>query len=82
MNIYEINVSFSLFVVANSEEEAREIARSSDVDAIAHEPDAISLATKIDNVLSVPPEWRDSFPYSQRGIRELTVAEWIRKENK
>ncbi len=75
MKLYRVDVSYSLFVRARIQAEARQLAKDAistmDFDQQADE----CIAYEIVDTKYVPQEWRSAIPYSYGDSDDKTVAE-------
>ena len=74
--VYAVDVSVHMYVLAEDEQEAENVATAS----LRYEVEsAQAYATEVSTVEAVDPEWRDALPYSEvpadgqgdRTVREL-----------
>lgn len=59
-NLYRVEVERVLYVLAEDESEAEDIARGNERDA---EPD--THASEVEGIEDVPPDWRDARPFAE-----------------
>jgi hypothetical protein len=77
MKLWEVTIERSIFVLAETDVTAAEIALHAESDESFNEPDFVNSIEIID-LKRVPTEWRSSLPYSEDfKSNKLTCEEFL-----
>ena len=70
MKLWQVNIERSIFVVADTENDAERIALRNEREECYNDPDFVN-AFEVTDIARVPKVWRDDRPYGENGGKTI-----------